>query len=139
MNRVKGVSHIMLSLAREAVDIGSAAQQFPSPKRPELNRVTMEIPAIGKTQVVYLEPEPRIGRFSKAFFLPLLREFIARRKSFSEVIRCRQRHIDRDYLHRFRPAFHVSRGQPSFCSRGRFCRCQALRVYILLPAFGEGG
>nr|WP_245441876.1 hypothetical protein [Rhizobium phaseoli] len=27
-----------------------------------------------------LEPEPPIGRFSKAFFLPLLREFISRRK-----------------------------------------------------------
>lgn len=37
----------------------------------------------------YLEPEPPIGRFSKAFFLPILREFIARRKSFSEVSRHR--------------------------------------------------
>ena len=27
----------------------------------------------------YLEPEPPIGRFSKAFFLPLMKEFIARR------------------------------------------------------------
>lgn len=37
----------------------------------------------------YLEPEPPIGRFSKAFFLPILREFIARRKSLSEVSRHR--------------------------------------------------
>ncbi len=37
----------------------------------------------------YLEPEPPIGRFSKAFFLPLLREFIARRKAFTEVNRFR--------------------------------------------------
>jgi len=37
----------------------------------------------------YIEPEPPIGRFSKAFFLPILREFIARRKSFSEVSRNR--------------------------------------------------
>jgi hypothetical protein len=35
----------------------------------------------------YLEPEPPIGRFSKAFFLPLLREFVARRKSLTEVSR----------------------------------------------------
>jgi hypothetical protein len=27
----------------------------------------------------YLEPEPPMGRFSKAFFLPLMKEFIARR------------------------------------------------------------
>ena len=37
----------------------------------------------------YLEPEPPIGRFSKAFFLPLLREFIGRRKSATEVSRFR--------------------------------------------------
>lgn len=35
----------------------------------------------------YLEPEPPVGRFSKAFFLPLLREFIARRKACVEVSR----------------------------------------------------
>lgn len=37
----------------------------------------------------YLEPDPPIGRFSKAFFLPLLRAFIARRKEFTEVSRFR--------------------------------------------------
>ena len=37
----------------------------------------------------YLEPEPPLGRFSKAFFLPLLREFIARRKSLTEISRSR--------------------------------------------------
>ncbi|MFK4259342.1 hypothetical protein [Agrobacterium tumefaciens] len=37
----------------------------------------------------YLEPEPPLGRFSKAFFLPLLREFIARRKSLTEISRFR--------------------------------------------------
>lgn len=37
----------------------------------------------------YLEPEPPIGRLSKAFFLPLLREFVARRKSSTEVNRSR--------------------------------------------------
>ncbi len=42
---------------------------------------------IGKS--FYLEPEPPIGRFSKAFFLPLVREFIARRKTFAEVNRLR--------------------------------------------------
>lgn len=42
---------------------------------------------IGKS--FYLEPEPPIGRFSKAFFLPLLREFIARRKASTEVSRFR--------------------------------------------------
>ena len=37
----------------------------------------------------YIEPEPPIGRFSKAFFLPLLREFVARRRSAAEVNRAR--------------------------------------------------
>ena len=32
---------------------------------------------VGKS--FYLEPEPPLGRFSKAFFLPLMKEFIARR------------------------------------------------------------
>ncbi|MBZ9898289.1 hypothetical protein LB545_28660 [Mesorhizobium sp. BR1-1-6] len=37
----------------------------------------------------YVEPEPPVGRFSKAFFLPLLRGFIARRKTLTEVNRHR--------------------------------------------------
>lgn len=37
----------------------------------------------------YLEPEPPIGRLSKAFFSPLLREFIVRRKAAIEVNRAR--------------------------------------------------
>ncbi len=35
----------------------------------------------------YLEPEPPLGYFSKAFFLPLLRAFIARRASARAVDR----------------------------------------------------
>ncbi|GKX35222.1 MAG: hypothetical protein MnENMB40S_28400 [Rhizobiaceae bacterium MnEN-MB40S] len=35
----------------------------------------------------YLEPVPPIGRFSKAFFLPLMRELIARRKDMKGVSR----------------------------------------------------
>lgn len=35
----------------------------------------------------YLEPEPPVGRFSKAFFLPLMRELIARRKDMKGVSR----------------------------------------------------
>nr|WP_245294908.1 hypothetical protein [Pararhizobium antarcticum] len=81
-------------------------------KQPEANRFAVEIPAIEKRRAgldvdlrlwiildefnsdvigrsFYLEPEPPIGRFSKAFFLPLLREFIGRRKSFAEVSRSR--------------------------------------------------
>lgn len=81
-------------------------------KEPEASRFSKEIPAIEKrragldtelrlwlildefnTDLVgrsfYLEPEPPIGRFSKAFFLPLLREFIVRRKAFTEVSRFR--------------------------------------------------
>lgn len=81
-------------------------------KQPEKGRFAAEIPTIEKrragldadlrlwiildeynTDIVgqsfYLEPEPPIGRFSKAFFLPLLREFIARRKSATEVSRVR--------------------------------------------------
>jgi hypothetical protein len=42
---------------------------------------------IGKS--FYIEPEPPIGRFSKAFFLPMIREFIVRRKSVFEVSRHR--------------------------------------------------
>ena len=41
--------------------------------------------AIGRS--FYLEPEPPVGRFSKAFFLPLLQEFIARRSKAASVNR----------------------------------------------------
>ncbi|ABS70191.1 hypothetical protein [Xanthobacter sp. VNH20] len=81
-------------------------------KEPEASRFFAEIPAIERrragldadlrlwlildefnTDLVgrsfYLEPEPPIGRFSKAFFLPLLRRFIARRQAFTEVSRFR--------------------------------------------------
>ena len=81
-------------------------------KEPEASRFSAEIPAIEKRRTgldvemrlwiildefnsdivgrsFYLEPEPPIGRFSKAFFLPLLREFIARRKSSTDVNRFR--------------------------------------------------
>jgi hypothetical protein len=37
----------------------------------------------------YLEPEPPLGRLSKAFFLPLMKEFIARRASTRGVNRRR--------------------------------------------------
>jgi hypothetical protein len=42
---------------------------------------------VGKS--FYLEPDPPSGRLSKAFLLPLLREFIARRKAFADVDRRR--------------------------------------------------
>ncbi len=81
-------------------------------KMPDRNRFAVEIPTIEKRRAgldadlplwlildefnsdiigrsFYLEPEPPLGHFSKAFFLPLLREFIARRKSFAEVSRSR--------------------------------------------------
>lgn len=81
-------------------------------KQPEASRFAMEVPTIEKrragldadrrlwiifdefnTDIVgnsfYLEPEAPTGRFSKAFFLPLLREFISRRKSATEVSRFR--------------------------------------------------
>jgi hypothetical protein len=81
-------------------------------KQPEPNRFAVEIPAIEKRRAgldvdlrvwiifdefnsdiigrsFYLEPEPPLGRFSKAFFLPLLKEFIARRRSFPEISRSR--------------------------------------------------
>jgi hypothetical protein len=79
---------------------------------PQTARFSVELPAIEKrragldptlrlwlildefnTDVVgrsfYLEPIPPIGRFSKAFFLPLLREFVARRATFIQVDRLR--------------------------------------------------
>ena len=40
-------------------------------------------------QSFYLEPEPQLGHFSKAFFLPLMKEFIARRASTRSVNRQR--------------------------------------------------
>lgn len=40
-------------------------------------------------QSYYLEPEPPMGRFSKAFFLPLVREFIARRQLLRGISRNR--------------------------------------------------
>ncbi|MCZ8351855.1 MAG: hypothetical protein O9352_18280 [Rhizobium sp.] len=81
-------------------------------KMPDRNRFAIEIPTIEKRRAgldadlplwlildefnsdvigrsSYLEPEPPLGHVSKAFFLPLLREFIARRKSFAEVGRSR--------------------------------------------------
>jgi len=81
-------------------------------KQPERDRFAFEIPVIEKRRAgldadrqlwiimdeynsdlvgnsFYIEPDPPIGRFSKAFFLPVLREFIARRRSFSEVSRHR--------------------------------------------------
>jgi hypothetical protein len=81
-------------------------------RQPETARFSVEIPAIEKrragldptlrlwlildefnTDVVgrsfYLEPIPPIGRFSKAFFLPLLREFVARRATFTQIDRLR--------------------------------------------------
>ncbi|CVI63063.1 hypothetical protein CFBP4996_27220 (plasmid) [Agrobacterium leguminum] len=92
---------------------GDLALFFPiTTKEPEQSRFAAEIPDIEKRRAgldadrrlwiildefnsdrigksFYLEPEPPIGRFSKAFFLPLLREFIARRKAFTEISRFR--------------------------------------------------
>lgn len=81
-------------------------------KQPERTQFAFEIPAIEKRRAgfdadrqlwiimdefntdlirnsFYIEPEPPIAQFSKTFFLPILREFIARRRSFSEVVRHR--------------------------------------------------
>ncbi|WP_026784727.1 hypothetical protein [Pleomorphomonas koreensis] len=77
-------------------------------KEPEASRFAAEIPPIEKrragldadirlwlildeynTDIVgqsfYLEPAPPLGSFSKAFFLPLLRAFVARRKTTTEI------------------------------------------------------
>lgn len=40
-------------------------------------------------QSFYLEPEPPLGQFSKAFFLPLMKQFIARRASTRGINRRR--------------------------------------------------
>nr|WP_244481859.1 hypothetical protein [Rhizobium sp. Root1204] len=81
-------------------------------KQPDKARFATEIPSIEKRRAgldadlrlwiildafnsdvigrsFYLEPEPPLGRFRKAFFLPLLREFVARRKSLIEISRFR--------------------------------------------------
>lgn len=81
-------------------------------KQPEAARFSVELPAIEKRRAgldptprlwlildefnmdvvgrsFYLEPVPPIGRLSKAFFLPLLREFVARRSKFTRINRVR--------------------------------------------------
>ena len=81
-------------------------------KEPEASRFAAEIPPIEKrragldadmrlwlildeynTDIVgqsfYLEPVPPLGSFSKAFLLPLLRAFVARCKTTTEVNRFR--------------------------------------------------
>lgn len=92
---------------------GDLVLLFPiTTQQPEPSRFAIEIPAIEKrragleadlrlwiifdefnTDIVgrsfYLEPTPPIGRFSKAFFLPILRDFISRRKAFTDVNRFR--------------------------------------------------
>ena len=50
-----------------------------------LNEYNLDI--VGRS--FYLEPEPPLGRFSKAFFLPVMREFIARRSRTRGVNRNR--------------------------------------------------
>lgn len=98
---------------------GDVLLLFPvTTKEPEKGRFAAEIPATEKRRAgldldlrlwiildeyntdmigcsFYLEPEPPIGRFSKAFFLPLVREFIARRKSLRGVDRARENAISR--------------------------------------------
>lgn len=79
-------------------------------KAPEKGRFAVEIPEMEKRRAgldgdmrlwlvldeynldiigrsYYLEPEPPLGRFSKAFFLPLMKEFIARRSQARGVAR----------------------------------------------------
>ncbi len=81
-------------------------------QRPSPNRFAAEIPEMEKRragldvtlrlwiildeynqdtigQSFYLEPNPPLGRFSKAFFLPLMKEFIARRGGIRGVNRQR--------------------------------------------------
>ena len=92
---------------------GDLVLLFPiTSKQPEANRFAAEVPATEKWRAgldadmrlwiildeyntdriehsFYIEPELQIGRFSKVFFLPLVREFIARRSSLSGVSRVR--------------------------------------------------
>ncbi len=92
---------------------GDMVVLFPiTTKEPDATRFTIEIPLIEKhragldpdirlwiildeynTDIVgqsfYLEPDTPIGRFSRAFFLPLIRAFIARRKSLTGISRTR--------------------------------------------------
>lgn len=92
---------------------GDLVMFFPiNSKQPEASRFAAEIPSIEKRRAgldpdrrlwiimdefnsdvigrsFYLELEPPIGHFSKAFFLPLLRSFIAQRRKFVDVNRFR--------------------------------------------------
>jgi hypothetical protein len=66
---------------------------FPITSQPSPDRFAVEIPEMEKRRIVgrsfHLEPEPPLGRFSKAFFLPLMIEFIARRAGARGVNRQR--------------------------------------------------
>jgi hypothetical protein len=85
---------------------------FPITSQPSPDRFAVEIPEMEKRRAgldatlplwiildeynqdivgrsFYLEPEPPLGRFSKAFFLPLMKEFIARRAGTRGVNRQR--------------------------------------------------
>ncbi|GGE01779.1 hypothetical protein GCM10011390_20790 [Aureimonas endophytica] len=96
---------------RMARPTGDALFIFPiTTKPPEKGRFAKEIPAMEKRRAgldtdlqlwivldeynvdivgrsFYLEPEPPLGHFSKAFFLPLMREFVARRHALQRVYR----------------------------------------------------
>lgn len=86
-------------------------------KQPGTARFALEIPVIEKRRAgldadlrlwiildvfnndivgrsVYLEPESPLGRLSKAFFRPLLCEFVARRKLLTEISRSKLRPVN---------------------------------------------
>lgn len=92
---------------------GDLLVMFPiTSQKPDARRFAVEVPTIEKKRAgldqdrqlwiildeynsdavgrsFYLEPTAPIGRFSKAFFLPLVKEFIARRRASTEVSRHR--------------------------------------------------
>lgn len=90
---LKGVSHNMVSRRGRPPTSGLLHSKFHHRSGRSSIGSGWKYQRSEERESFYLEPELRIGRFSKALFLPLLREFIACRESFPEVTRSRQHPI----------------------------------------------
>ena len=88
---------LLFPITRKAPERGRFAVEIPETEKRRagldgdmrlwiiLNEYNLDI--VGRS--FYFEPEPPLGRFSKAFFLPVMREFIARRSRTRGVNRNR--------------------------------------------------
>lgn len=95
--RIEGDMLILFPVTTKEPEAGRFAAEFPATEKRRAGLdidlrlwiILDEYNADAVGQSFYLEPDPPIGRFSKAFFLPLMREFVARRRSLKGVGRAR--------------------------------------------------